>query len=258
MKPDPTQTRESLILQLGWMSQSGLTHVLKSPHVEPAPETTTTEKTFVEMEPTPSIIKTTESNVSPQATPTSAGLNTVKTLAGLLNHIGPCTRCKLCKGRTNLVFGTGNPKAKLMFVGEGPGEDEDLSGEPFVGRAGQTLTKMIVAMGFTREDVYIANVVKCRPPNNRNPEPDEIAACMPFLFQQIKLINPKVVVCLGKFASQTILNTETTISNLRGRFQERDGITIMPTFHPAYLLRNPGMKKFAWSDLQMVMEKLKS
>lgn len=206
----------------------------------------------------PSIIPTTETNVSLQATQISTALNTVKTLAGLQDHIGPCTRCKLCKGRTNLVFGTGNPKAKLMFVGEGPGEDEDLSGEPFVGRAGQTLTKMIVAMGFTREDVYIANVVKCRPPNNRNPEPDEIAACMPFLFKQIKLINPKVVVCLGKFAAQTVLNTETAISNLRGRFQERDGITIMPTYHPAYLLRNPSMKKFVWEDLKMVMERLKN
>ena len=177
-------------------------------------------------------------------------------LKDLRAEIGDCTRCVLCKGRTNIVFGVGNPKAQLMFVGEGPGADEDLKGEPFVGRAGQLLTKMIEAMGLKRSDVYIGNIVKCRPPNNRNPEPDEIAACMPFLKKQIEVINPEVLVCLGKFAAQTLLQTETPISKLRGEFQNYGDIKLMPTYHPAFLLRNPNMKKAVWEDLKMVMKVL--
>jgi DNA polymerase len=175
-------------------------------------------------------------------------------LLAIRGDLGACTRCKLHAGRTNLVFGVGNPRAELMFVGEGPGGDEDLQGEPFVGRAGQLLTKMIEAMGFARSDVYIANVVKCRPPGNRDPEPDEIEACEPFLKAQIAAIRPRVVVALGRFAVQTLLRDTTPISRQRGRWREYEGVRLMPTFHPAYLLRNPAEKKAAWDDLQLVMK----
>ncbi len=177
-------------------------------------------------------------------------------LASLREHIGDCKRCPLCKERTNIVFGTGNPKAKLMFVGEAPGSDEDKTGEPFVGRAGKLLTEMITAMGLTREQIYIANVVKCRPPQNRPPEPVEIATCIPFLKKQIEIIKPEVVVALGKFASQTLLQTEIPITKLRGEFQNFGTVKLMPTYHPAYLLRNPIMKRAVWEDLQKVMREL--
>ena len=167
--------------------------------------------------------------------------------------LGDCKRCKLCSGRKNLVFGVGNPKARLVFVGEGPGAEEDNQGIPFVGAAGQLLTKMIVAMGYGRDEVYICNVVKCRPPGNRNPEPDEIEACQPFLEAQLNAIRPSVIIALGKFAAQTLLRTDTPITRLRGRWREYVGIPLMPTFHPAYLLRNPPEKKSAWTDLQAVM-----
>ncbi|HYG67662.1 MAG TPA: uracil-DNA glycosylase [Anaeromyxobacteraceae bacterium] len=177
-------------------------------------------------------------------------------LLAIREDVGECTRCKLHGGRTRLVFGTGNPDADVMFVGEGPGADEDLAGEPFVGRAGQLLTKMIEAMGFRREDVYIANVVKCRPPGNRNPEPDEIEACEGFLRRQIAAVRPRVVVALGKFAAQTLLREDTPITRLRGRWAEYEGVKLMPTFHPAYLLRSPEEKRKAWEDLQLVMKEL--
>ncbi len=177
-------------------------------------------------------------------------------LLAVREDLGECSRCKLGSGRTHVVFGVGNPAAELLFVGEGPGEDEDLKGEPFVGRAGQLLTKMIEAMGFRRGDVYIANVVKCRPPGNRNPEPDEIEACEPFLRAQIAGIRPKVIVALGKFAAQTLLRDPSAISRLRGRWFEYGGVRLMPTFHPAYLLRSPGEKAKAWEDLQLVMKDL--
>jgi uracil-DNA glycosylase len=178
-------------------------------------------------------------------------------LVAIRAEIGDCTRCKLHSGRTNLVFGVGNPEATLMFIGEGPGADEDEQGEPFVGRAGQLLTQIIKAMGFAREEVYITNVVKCRPPGNRNPEPDEIARCSPFLQAQIASINPKVIVALGKFAAQTLLATETPISRLRGRFHEMGDTVVMPTFHPSYLLRNPAAKREVWEDTKLVIERLK-
>ncbi len=177
-------------------------------------------------------------------------------LAEIRAELGDCRRCKLSGGRTHLVFGVGDPSAELMFVGEGPGADEDQQGEPFVGRAGQLLTRMIEAMGFRREDVYIANVVKCRPPGNRNPEPDEIAACEPFLRAQIAAVQPKVVVALGKFAAQTLLRDPTPITKLRGAWRAYQGVRLMPTFHPAYLLRSPEEKKKAWEDLQLVMKEL--
>jgi uracil-DNA glycosylase family 4 len=180
-----------------------------------------------------------------------------QTLEELRAAIGDCQRCKLCSGRTNIVFGVGNPNAKLMFVGEGPGRDEDLKGEPFVGRAGQLLTDIITkGMGLKREDVYICNVVKCRPPENRNPEPDEVAACEPFLKKQIDLVRPAVIVGLGKFAVQTLLQSTVTISKLRGNWHSYHGIKLMPTFHPAYLLRNPADKKLVWEDIKQVMKEL--
>ena len=179
-------------------------------------------------------------------------------LLAIRQELGECRRCKLAGGRTNLVFGTGNPGAELVFVGEGPGADEDLQGEPFVGKAGQLLTRMIEAMGYRREQVYIANVVKCRPPGNRNPEPDEIAACEPYLRRQLAAVGPEVIVALGKFAAQTLLRSETPISKLRGAWSSYQGVKLMPTFHPAYLLRSPEEKKKAWADLQLAMAELKS
>lgn len=177
-------------------------------------------------------------------------------LEAIRADLGDCTRCKLCKTRKNIVFGDGSPKTRVVFVGEGPGDQEDQQGLPFVGRSGQLLTQMIVAMGLSRAEVYIANVVKCRPPENRNPEPDEVATCSPFLHRQLDLIRPEVVVALGKFAAQTLLATETPISKLRGQFHSYRGTKLMPTFHPAYLLRNPPAKKDAWADLQLVMKEL--
>jgi len=175
------------------------------------------------------------------------------TLPRIREDIGDCTRCKLHQGRTKIVFGTGNPNADLMFVGEGPGRDEDLSGEPFVGRAGKLLTDMIKAMGLQREDVYIANVVKCRPPENRLPEKDEITTCSPFLMRQIDAIKPKVICTLGSCSAQTLLQTALGISKLRGEWFDFRGTKLMPTYHPAYLLRNPAAKPEVWKDLQKVM-----
>jgi uracil-DNA glycosylase len=175
-------------------------------------------------------------------------------LLAVRERLGECERCKLAGGRTHLVFGVGDPRAELMFVGEGPGGDEDLQGEPFVGKAGQLLNKMIEAMGFARGEVYIANVVKCRPPGNRDPEPDEIEACEPFLKAQIAAVKPKVIVALGRFAVQTLLRDPTPITRQRGRWREYEGVKLMPTFHPAYLLRNPAEKRKAWDDLRLVMK----
>lgn len=177
-------------------------------------------------------------------------------LALVREELGDCTRCKLAGSRKTLVYGVGNPDAHLVFVGEGPGADEDEQGEPFVGKAGQLLNKMIEAMGYRRADVYICNVVKCRPPGNRNPEPDEIAACEPFLKKQLGAIRPRMIVALGKFAAQCLLRDDTPISRLRGNFRTYEGIQLMPTFHPAYLLRDPSKKKEAWEDLKSVLAAL--
>ena len=189
---------------------------------------------------------------------TSSALQ-AESLDDLRAAIGDCQRCKLCSGRTHIVFGVGNPRAKLMFVGEGPGRDEDLKGEPFVGRAGQLLTDIITkGMGLKREDVYICNVVKCRPPENRNPEPDEVAACEPFLKKQIDIVRPQIIVGLGKFAVQTLLNSKMPIGKLRGTWASYHGIKLMPTFHPAYLLRNPADKKLVWEDIKKVIQEMRS
>jgi len=198
----------------------------------------------------------------PAATVTAARPAAVVATAGpgleaIRADIGDCQRCKLSKGRKNIVFGQGSPQAQLMFVGEAPGADEDEQGLAFVGRAGQLLTKIIEAIGMTRDDVFIANVIKCRPPQNRNPEPDEITSCQPFLEAQIDAIRPRVLVGLGKFGAQWLLKTAEPISKLRGRFGDYKGIAVMPTYHPAYLLRNPGGKKDVWADMQSVRDFLK-
>ncbi len=177
-------------------------------------------------------------------------------LHDILHTLGKCTRCKLCDNRNNIVFGVGNEHADIMFIGEGPGHNEDMEGIPFVGRAGQLLTRIITAMGLTRDDVYISNIVKCRPPNNRNPEPDEVSACIAFLLQQVRLIEPKVIVCLGSVAIQNLLQTDRKISMLRGKWQKWQGFDVLPTYHPAFLLRNPKMKKPVWEDMKLVMQKL--
>jgi len=180
-------------------------------------------------------------------------------LVDVRNEIGDCTRCRLhSQGRTQIVFGVGNPQADLMFVGEAPGADEDVQGIPFVGRAGQLLTKIIEAIGLTRDDVYIANVIKCRPPGNRNPEQDEVNTCEPFLYRQIDIIKPKVIVALGTFAAKALLQSTDPISRLRGRTYDYRGAKLIPTFHPAYLLRNPSSKREVWEDMKVARKLLQS
>jgi uracil-DNA glycosylase family 4 len=193
----------------------------------------------------------------PVLRPARAAAPAAAALAAIREEIGDCTRCKLHRlGRSQVVFGVGNPEADLMFVGEAPGHDEDVQGIPFVGRAGQLLTKIIEAIGLKRDDVYIANVIKCRPPENRNPEPDEVATCQPFLFRQIESIAPKVIVALGSFAAKTLLSTEAPISRLRGRVYDLKGARLVCTFHPAYLLRSPDRKRDTWEDMKIVRQLL--
>lgn len=186
-------------------------------------------------------------------------LNKETAIKALREEIGDCKRCKLSKGRRNIVFGEGNPHAELMFIGEGPGRDEDIQGSPFVGDAGQLLTKLIEKMGFKRKEVYIANIVKCRPPMNRDPEEEEINTCKPFVEEQIKIISPRAIMALGRISAQSLLNTKIPISKLRGRFYvlnlfQNLNIPVMPTFHPAYLLRNPKDKWLTWEDALKVLE----
>lgn len=180
------------------------------------------------------------------------GASAAERLRVVREELGDCTRCKLHARRTTLVFGVGNPEADLMFVGEAPGRAEDLQGIPFVGRAGQLLTKIIESIDLRRDDVYIANVIKCRPPDNRNPEPDEVRTCEPFLFGQIDAIQPRVIVALGSFAARALLRTEDAISKLRGRIYHMRGAQLIPTFHPAYLLRSPDRKRDVWEDMKKV------
>jgi len=227
-----------LRLHLAWQESDGTRMLFKDAKPVEAPK------------PVPAPAAQAQAPGAPQA-PGEGG----RTLDEIRRELGDCKRCKLCNGRTQIVFGVGNPRAELVFVGEGPGADEDAQGIPFVGKAGQLLTKMIEAMKFKRDDVYICNVVKCRPPNNRNPEPDEIEACEPFLKMQLGSIRPKVIVALGKFAAQTLLRVDTPITRLRGQWREYEGIPLMPTFHPAYLLRSPEEKGKAWLDLQEVMKR---
>lgn len=179
-------------------------------------------------------------------------------LDALSAAVADCRLCPLCETRNRTVFADGDPKSRLLFVGEAPGADEDAQGEPFVGRAGQLLTKIIEAMGLRREDVYICNIIKCRPPNNRTPEADEIAACQPFLLQQLQAIGPKFICALGGPATQTLLQTKEPISRLRGRFHDFHGIPLLPTFHPAFLLRNPSEKKTVWEDMKLLLRHLQA
>ncbi|MCF8068525.1 MAG: uracil-DNA glycosylase [Desulfobacterales bacterium] len=179
-----------------------------------------------------------------------------QTLDEISAELGDCRRCKLSKQRTNIVFGAGSANARLFFVGEGPGHDEDIQGVPFVGRAGQLLTKIIEAIKLTRDDVYIGNIIKCRPPKNRNPESDEITACSPFLQKQITAIKPDIICALGTFAAQTLLKSNTPISRMRGKFHNYNGIKVMPTYHPAYLLRSPEKKRDVWEDMKLIMKEL--
>ncbi len=186
----------------------------------------------------------------------SASISADQALKNLRAELGDCQRCKLHSGRNKIVFGQGNPRAELVFVGEGPGAEEDRQGVPFVGKAGELLTRMIEAMGFTRDEVYICNIVKCRPPRNRDPEPDEVTACEPFLKAQLAILQPRVIVAMGKYAAQTLLDDKTPISRLRGQWSSYAGVDLMPTFHPAYLLRNASAKRPVWQDLQEVVRHL--
>ncbi|GMU60873.1 MAG: hypothetical protein AMXMBFR34_26360 [Myxococcaceae bacterium] len=237
MSDELSQLVLELRRHLAWQEQDGTRTLLKDPKAPPL---------FAQAPAT---------QARPQPVPVPAAKAPARTLEEVRKELGDCRRCKLCQGRKTIVFGVGNPKAELVFVGEGPGAEEDSQGIPFVGAAGQLLTKMIEAMKFKRDDVYICNVVKCRPPGNRNPEPDEIEACEPFLKAQLASIQPKAIVALGKFAAQTLLRDSTAITRLRGQWRSYEGIPLMPTFHPAYLLRQPGEKKLAWMDLQEVMKR---
>jgi uracil-DNA glycosylase family 4 len=186
----------------------------------------------------------------------SAGGGAEAELAATEGQVAVCTGCRLHEGRTHTVFARGDPHAALMFIGEAPGREEDLQGDPFVGPAGKLLDRMIAAMGLERGEVYIANILKCRPPNNRDPRPDEIEACFPFLERQIELVAPRIICTLGRPAANTLLRTSASMGSLRGRWHSFGGIRLMPTYHPAYLLRSPGQKRRAWEDLKLVMAAL--
>lgn len=274
----PQEEFQALLQQatehLWYFRELGLTHFGESftSEAEPSKQATplavpTVPPTVAEAEPTLSGLFTSTTMPDKKTTDESASLfsDTAPSVPELqvaddsLDKIrvdlGDCQRCKLWKTRTNIVFGEGNPKAELMIVGEAPGADEDASGRPFVGRAGQLLTKMIEAIQFSREDVYIANILKSRPPDNRNPEVDETKACIPFLYRQIAVVRPKLIVTLGNPATQGLLDTKVGITKLRGEFQEYPrlpDIKVLPTFHPAYLLRSPDKKREAWEDLKKV------
>lgn len=233
-------------------SLEGYLHELRETGVEGLPLDAVTAMTAVEV---PAAV------TAPAAAPVPGGQ--AGELESVREELGECRRCRLGASRTNLVFGAGNPAARLVFVGEAPGADEDQQGIPFVGEAGQLLTKIIQAMGFSREEVYICNVLKCRPPQNRNPQQDEIEQCHPFLLRQLRVIGPEVIVALGTFAAQTLLKTKEPISKLRGVFHDYHGIPLMPTFHPSYLVRNNRNQKLyyelrsqVWDDMQKVMKRL--
>ena len=257
--PEAAAFAAEAVRHLEWLRDAGVGEVPRPPRLQPSAAEAAPTGTLPATS-TPDAIHGSRS-APRQPAPIGSGQYSLadkgcgsEALLAVRREVGDCTRCTLHRGRTTLVFGVGNPRAELMFVGEGPGGDEDRQGEPFVGKAGQLLTRMIEAMGFQRAEVYIANVVKCRPPQNRDPEPDEIESCEPFLKAQIAAIGPRVVVALGRFAVQTLLRDGTPISRLRGRWREYQGVRLMPTFHPAYLLRNPADKGKAWEDLKLVMK----
>jgi DNA polymerase len=243
--------KDQLSEHLRFAQELGVAGVSRDPLWRTRSATTATTPTTPASHEPAAVVEYSQSAIIP--------LMPVDALAAVRTDIGDCTRCKLHRmGRTQIVFGVGNPEADLMFVGEAPGRDEDLQGFPFVGRAGQLLTKIIEAIALKREDVYIANVIKCRPPENRNPEPDEVETCEPFLFRQIDIVKPKVIVALGKFGAQTLLRTLDPISRLRGRVFDYRGAKLIPTFHPAYLLRNPSSKREVWEDMKLVRSLLTS
>src|SRR3954452_24205786 len=244
LKPLDPQTKKQLAARVKYYKEMGIHDFYRQP-VDPSVE--------LALQPVADTAST-ETN-APPTLPTVIG-DKPPALKVIREDIGECTRCRLHKGRTNLVFGVGNVNADLMFVGEGPGADEDAQGEPFVGRAGQLLNNMISAMGIKREDVYIANVVKCRPPSNRTPEKDECDTCSPFLMRQIDVIQPKMIVALGAVAAKNLLGVNDSMVNLRGKIYDFHGTKLVATYHPAYLLRDPRQKAEAWKDLQMVMREL--
>ena len=238
-----TEDREQLAEHLRMFGESGVAGVSRDPAWRRRPESPGANG--------PGSAESPPSGVSGGTGEMSAA--PVETLEMIRADIGDCTRCKLhAMGRSQVVFGVGNPNADLMLIGEAPGHDEDAQGIPFVGRAGQLLTKIIEAIELTREQVYIANVIKCRPPENRNPEPDEVATCEPFLFRQVQIIKPKVIVALGTFAARTLLRTNEPISKLRGRFYKYGDAALIATFHPAFLLRSPERKRDVWDDMKKV------
>lgn len=245
--------------EIATLAKSLLTHVnwARQNHVRNLPTAVSSQYVEEPVMPTPKVDqKTVDTNHAIAALIEKAGSATIRLKTLQSEIIGDCQRCRLCEQRTQVVFGVGDPDAKLVFIGEGPGADEDRLGEPFVGRSGQLLTKMIEAMGLSRDRIYICNVVKCRPPNNRDPEPDEVLSCEPFLKAQLAIIKPKVIVTLGRYACQALIKTTTPMSQIRGQWTQYEGIDLMPTFHPAFLLRNPTKKKEVWEDLQQVMQRL--
>ena len=212
------------------------------------------EEDVISQSPTPESVCDSVDTYNEEAKVELSKSEKIAALKKLEEHVKECTKCELCKNRTNVVFGVGNPDADLMFVGEAPGYYEDVQGEPFVGKAGQLLTKIIESIGMKRGDVYIANILKCRPPDNRNPSANEIVMCSPHLIRQIEIIRPKIICALGTFAAQTLLDTKETIGKLRGRFFEYQSTKFLATYHPAYLLRNPDDKKKVWADIKKVRD----
>lgn len=251
-KPLDPATKQQLAARLNYYREMGIYDFYRRPVEEGASLTASPESPLQASNATvPAVERSPESDL-----PVVISQDRAEALKAVREDIGDCKRCRLHKGRKNLVFGVGNVNAELMFIGEGPGADEDEQGEPFVGRAGQLLNNMISAMGLKREDVYIANVVKCRPPSNRTPEKDECDTCMPFLLRQIAVIRPKVIVALGATAAKNLLAMNDSMASLRGRWYDFQGARLAVTYHPAYLLRDPRQKKEAWKDLQMVMKYL--
>ncbi|MGD0682677.1 MAG: uracil-DNA glycosylase [Terracidiphilus sp.] len=260
---DPA-TRQALLDRVRFYRDLGLTEFYRRPVDPELLARITAEADESQPESVPQSFQLEEQHISPrrpfpnapavaEAIPAAERATAMQLIR---DEIGECTRCALHKGRNKLVFGDGSPTARLMFVGEGPGADEDAQGLPFVGKAGQLLNNMIAAMGLKREEVYIANVVKCRPPNNRVPEPEEGATCSPFLFRQIDVVRPEVLVALGATAATWLLGTRQPLAGLRGRVHRVRGTKLIVTYHPAYLLRDPRQKKEAWADLQIAMKEL--
>ncbi len=255
--PLDLQTQEAIAAHMQYLRDLGIFDFYRRSGPDVAVEPVAASPAVVEPIAEESVIPA-RKPVSPQPTigPFISPANRAEALLAIRNEIGDCTRCALSRGRNKIVFGDGDPNARLMFVGEGPGADEDAQGLPFVGRAGQLLNNMILATGLKREQVYIANIVKCRPPQNRVPEPEEANTCSPFLFQQIDVVRPEVIVALGSTAATYLLGAKSSLSSLRGRVHTCRGSKLIVTYHPAFLLRDPNQKKEAWQDLKLAMAQL--